>query len=66
MIDIREADLSPEIMEKLTGFSVDWENENSCHGYRKNTKSDIENNRVFLAEEGGKTVGYLFGHIERS
>ena len=47
-------------------MSEDWEAENSCHGYRKNEKADIEGNRIFLAKNGQETIGYLFGHLETS
>ena len=60
-ITIREATLTDELTETLIAFSRDWEAENSCHGYRANDRSDIEGNRVFLAEEGGRVIGYLFG-----
>lgn len=61
-VQIREAELSPELMEALIRFSEDWEAEGICYGYRKNTPADIEGNRVFLAEDGAEPVGYLFGH----
>ena len=53
-------------MDELIALSEDWESENSCHGYRKNAPEDIEGRRVFLAEDGGKTAGYLFGQMEKS
>ena len=63
---IQEVELNEEVLEELIRLSADWEAENSCHGYRKNTRADIEGNRIFLAEEGGETVGYLFGHGEKT
>ena len=63
-VDIAEYALTAELCEELIAMSVDWANENSCRGYRKNTRSDIEGNRIFLAKEGGKTLGYLFGKLE--
>ncbi len=63
---IREASLTPELTEALIRLSADWEAENSCHGYRKNTPGDIEGNRVFLLEENGQILGYLFGHVEKA
>jgi GNAT superfamily N-acetyltransferase len=63
---IREAALSPALLEELIALSAAWEAEQSCHGYRKNTAADIEGNRVFLLEEEGKILGYLFGHVERT
>lgn len=59
---IYETKLTDEIVEKLISMSVDWENENSCHGYRKNGREDIEPNRIFLAETDGEILGYLFGN----
>ena len=63
---MREAALTPELLAALIALSADWEAEQSCHGYRKNTAADIEGNRVFLLEEEGKILGYLFGHVERT
>ncbi|MBQ1508327.1 MAG: GNAT family N-acetyltransferase [Erysipelotrichaceae bacterium] len=60
-VRIYEAPLTEELLEKLIAFSVDWEEENSCTGYRANTKEDIEGRRIFLAEEDGEILGYLFG-----
>ena len=64
-ITIRETELTEEVLEKLIEMSVDWEQENSCTGYRRNERSDIEGKRIFLAEINGRTVGYLFGCVER-
>ena len=61
-----EVALDETVLEKLIGFSEDWAAENSCFGYRPNEKSDIEGNRIFLAEEEGCTLGYLFGRVCRS
>lgn len=58
---IYEAQLSDELLEKLIAMSADWEAENSTYGYRKNDRSDIEGNRIFLAEQDGGILGYLFG-----
>ena len=63
---IHEVQLSDAVLETLIALSRDWEAEQSCHGYRANTPTDIEGNRVFLAEEDGAVVGYLFGHMETS
>ena len=60
---IREAVLDEKTLAVLIGFSEDWAAENSCYGYRPNEKSDIEGNRIFLAEEDGRAVGYLFGKV---
>ncbi|MBQ8953649.1 MAG: GNAT family N-acetyltransferase [Clostridia bacterium] len=60
-LTIREAPLTDDVAETLIALSRDWANENSCHGYRANNREDIEGMRVFLAEAGGRVVGYLFG-----
>ena len=63
-LTIREAALTPELTEALIRLSADWEAEDSCRGYRKNTAADIEGNRIFLLEGEGELQGYLFGHVE--
>ena len=65
-LELREAPLTGELLELLIALSADWEAENSCHGYRKNTAADIEGNRVFLARAEGEILGYLFGRVERT
>ena len=61
---IYESRLHEELAEKLIAMSVDWEGENSTYGYRRNDRSDLEGNRVFLAERDGEILGYLLGHEE--
>ena len=63
---IYEAKLNDELLEKLIAMSGDWEVENSTYGYRKNDRSNIEGNQIYLAEQDGKILGYLFGHEEKS
>ena len=63
---IHEVDLDENVLARLISFSEDWSAENSCYGYRPNEKSDIEGNRIFLAEEDGVVVGYLFGKVYKS
>lgn len=63
---IREAKLTPDLLEILIRMSEDWEKEGSCYGYRKNDRSDIEGNRIFTAEIRNEVVGYLFGHMEKA
>ncbi len=63
---IHEVDLDEKVLAKLIAFSEDWAAENSCYGYRPNGKSDIEGNRIFLAEDSGDIVGYLFGKVYKS
>ena len=63
---IYEAEVQEEIIGELIALSKAWEEENSCYGYRANTRENIEGNRVFLADEDGKVLGYLFGKVSRS
>lgn len=63
---VYETKLNDELLEKLIAMSEVWEAENSTYGYRKNDRSDIEGNRIFLAEQDGEILGYLFGHEEKS
>lgn len=63
---IREVKNVDEVLERLLALSKDWEAEQSCAGYRANERADIEGNRVFVAEEEGTVVGYLFGKLEKS
>lgn len=65
-VRIVETELTPEVLDLLIELSKEWENENSCHGYRANTKEDIEGNRIFIAKNQGKVIGYLFGHIDKT
>lgn len=65
-MDIKEAALNDRVAEELIALSVDWEAENSSHGYRRNGIEDLEGNRVFLAEEKGEIAGYLFGKLEKA
>ena len=59
---IQEVQLNPTVLEQLLSLSEEWEQENSCHGYRKNSPEFIKGNRIFLAMENGEVLGYLFGH----
>lgn len=61
-MNIYETPLTDAVLEKLIAMSEDWENENSCHGYRRNGREDIEPNRIFLAECDGEILGYLLGN----
>ncbi|MBE6103644.1 MAG: GNAT family N-acetyltransferase [Erysipelotrichaceae bacterium] len=65
-ITIRETELTEIVLKELIDMSEAWEQENSCTGYRKNERSDIEGKRIFLAEMNGRTVGYLFGCVEKA
>lgn len=61
---IKEVELTDEIMEHLISLSEDWEKENSCHGYRRNSPGFIRGNRIFLVIEDEIVTGYLLGHKE--
>ena len=52
-MQIREVPLTEELLEQLIRLSEDWEAEESCHGYRKNERADIEGNRIFVVEAAG-------------
>ena len=58
---IYEAEVREELLDTLIAMSGDWEAEQSTYGYRKNDRSDIEGNRIFVAEREGRILGYLFG-----
>ena len=65
-IVIAEQELNNDLLNILIRLSSDWEAENSCYGYRKNEKTDIEGNRIFVAKDGEDVIGYLFGYLEKS
>ena len=56
---IHEVSLNETVLARLIDLSKDWAAENSCYGYRANDKSDIEGNRIFLAEDGDTVIGYF-------
>ena len=60
---IHEAKIDDALVGTLIALSAAWEAEQSCFGYRANTRGDIEGNRVFVAEDDGEVIGYLFWHI---
>lgn len=61
---IIETPLTDTVLVQLLAFSACWEAEDSCYGYRTNERADIEGSRIFLAEEDGQVIGYLFGRCE--
>lgn len=61
---IKEVTITEELLKRLISLSEDWEAENCCYGYRKNTPDDIKGNRIFIAFEDCALIGYLFGHEE--
>ena len=65
-MQIKEVELCDGVAKELIGLSVDWEAEENCYGYRKNGYGDLAGNRIFLAEENGKIIGYLFGSLRKT
>ncbi len=65
-MNIFESPLSEALEKELIRLSADWEAEDSCWGYRTNAHEDLAGRRVFLAEEGGVILGYLFGLRENA
>ncbi len=61
---IYEAEANDALYARLISLSADWEAEDSCRGYRTNTEEDLRGRRIFVAEEDGEIVGYLFGLTE--
>ncbi len=61
MIEYRKTPLTEDVLESLIAMSAEWEKENNCRGYAKNGREDIEGNRIFLACQKGRSIGYLFG-----
>lgn len=59
-----EAELTPEILEKLIQLSAQWAAEQNCYGYYPNTEADITGKRVFLAEDEDGIEAYLIGKVE--
>lgn len=57
----REITPDEAVLSRLIALSADWEAEQSCYGYRKNTREDLLGRRIFTAEDEGHIVGYLFG-----
>ena len=58
-----ETELTPTVLDTLLKMSADWAGEDRCRGYYPNGLSDIQGNRIFLALDGEKPVGYLLGHL---
>ncbi|MBP5231316.1 MAG: GNAT family N-acetyltransferase [Clostridia bacterium] len=63
---VHEVELTEAVLEQLIRLSEDWAAENSCRGYCPNGRSDIEGNRIFLAEDDEGVAGYLFGNVHPS
>lgn len=65
-VRVREAAPEGDLLAALLRLSALWEAENNCRGYRVNTPDDLDGRRVWIAEENGKPIGYLFGIFENS
>lgn len=65
-LTISEKALTPELLQTLIRLSEDWEAEGNCRGYRRNERSDIEENRIFTAEIRSEVIGYLLGHPDKA
>lgn len=59
-----EAELSPEILEKLLQLSAQWAAEQNCYGYYPNTEADIVGKQIFLSEDEDGIEAYLLGKLE--
>ena len=62
---IKESPLTEQLCGELIALSREWEDEDSCRGYRANTAEDLSGRRIFTARKDGELVGYLFGLLER-
>ena len=65
-MQIKETALCGHVASELIALSAGWEAENSCYGYRKNEYGSLEGNRIFVAEENGEIIAYLFGNLKKS
>jgi GNAT superfamily N-acetyltransferase len=65
MTTYQETELNEALLKELIALSRNWEAEDSCWGYRANSREDLEGRRIFLAREDGQTIGYLFGKPDR-
>lgn len=52
--EIRESTGEEAALRDILALSEAWERENSCYGYRKNEKGDIEGRRIFTGRARGK------------
>lgn len=60
----KEVELTENVLNSLLNLSLDWEREDITYGYVHNEKEDIIGNRIFVAEDNGRIVGYLFGKMK--
>jgi len=62
-VQIKKADLSdPFVVDSLLELSRVWVEEGSCFGMRANERDDLKE-PCYIALEGGKVIGYGFGHF---
>lgn len=57
---------TPEDFPALAQMSGEWEIENNCRGYIRNDEEYLSGFRIFVAETGGKVIGYIMGTAETS
>ena len=60
-IEIKKEELNENLTKTLLDYSKIWETEDSCYGYHANAESDLEGRDIFVAYDGEKAAGYLFG-----
>ena len=65
-MEIKETTLCDRVAEELIALSAEWEAEDISYGYCKNGYSSMEGKRIFIAEENGEIIGFLFGSLEKS
>lgn len=62
----KEIKPSDDVISSLLSLSLEWEREDITYGYKRNEKDDVVGNKIFIAEDNGKIVGYLFGKMKMS
>lgn len=60
-MEIKEISWNESVLSELVALSKQWETEDISYGYVANQPSDIEGQRIWIAIEKGKIIGYLFG-----
>ncbi len=58
-MDYFEAHPDEALLETLTELSGEWEDEAITYGYVRNSRKDIEEKRIFIAQENGEIEGFL-------
>ena len=51
---VEETALTEEVLSELIRFSESWEAENSCWGYRRNEREDIEGRSLKVIDKNAK------------